>query len=75
MIMPPDGGIKKPSVPPAATDPVARLSAYLYFFISGNATRPIVTADASEDPESAANPAHAAIVAEAKPPRKCPIQR
>ena len=75
MIMPPEGGIKKPSVPPAATDPVARLSAYLYFFISGSATRPIVTAEASEEPERAANPAQAAMVADAKPPRRCPIQR
>ena len=75
MIMPPDGGIRNPSVPPAATAPVARPSAYLYRFISGSATRPIVTAEASDDPESAANPAQAATVAEASPPRKCPIQR
>lgn len=73
--MPPEGGIKKPSVPPAATEPVARLSAYLYFFISGRATRPMVTAEAKDDPESAANPAQAAIVADAKPPRRWPIQR
>lgn len=73
--MPPDGGIMKPSVPLAATDTVARLSAYWYFFISGKATRPIVTADAKEDPDKAAKPAQAAIVAESNPPRRFPIQR
>ena len=35
----------------------------------------MVTADASDDPDSAANPAQAAIVADAKPPRRWPIQR
>ena len=75
MIMPPDGGIRKPSVPPAATDPVARESLYLYFRMAGSATRPIVTAEASEDPDRAANPAQAVTVAEASPPRMWPIQR
>ena len=70
MIIPPDGGIKNPSVPPAATAPVESSGAYLNRFISGSATRPIVTADASEEPDNAANPAQAAIVAEARPPRK-----
>ena len=31
-------------------------------------------AEATEDPDSAANPAHARTVAEASPPRRCPSQ-
>jgi len=54
-------------VPPAATDPVDKLSAYLYRFIWGSAKRPIVTAEAREDPDSVANPKQAAIFAETSP--------
>ncbi len=34
----------------------------------------MVIADATEEPDSAANPAHARMVADASPPRRCPSQ-
>ena len=61
-----------PSVPPAATAPAARRSVYPNRRISGIATLPIVAAVATLDPETAANPPHATIVAIASPPRRCP---
>ena len=70
--MPALGGNMKPSVPPDATVPVARRSSYLKRFISGSATRPIVTAEAAAEPQSEAKHAQAMIVAEASPPRMWP---
>ena len=64
----------KPSVPPEATVPVARLSSYLNRRISGSATRPMVTAEAAAEPQSEAKHAQAITVAEASPPRMCPTQ-
>ena len=52
--------------------PAARLSAYLNRRIGAIATLLMVAAVASEDPETAANPAQAPIVAMARPPRRCP---
>ena len=68
------GGIKIPSVPEAATVPVAKVSLYLYFFISGSAILPMVAAVAAVDPQMAANPAQAITVAIVNPPRSPPTQ-
>ena len=68
------GGISMPRVPAAATVPVARVSSYLYFFISGSAIRPMVAAVAAVEPHMAANPAQASTVAMVSPPRRCPTQ-
>ena len=62
-----------PSVPPAAIQPVARVFAYLDFIISGRATTPMVTAQATEEPQMAAKPPQAATVARARPPLSEPI--
>ena len=66
------GGMRMPNVPPAARLPAARVGAYLYFFISGMAMDPMVTAVATLDPQVAANPAQPTVVAMASPPGKCP---
>ena len=67
-----EGGIRMPSVPPAAMEAVERLSAYRNLRISGMATLDMVAAVASDDPQIAANPPQATMVAIASPPRKCP---
>ena len=64
-----------PRVPPAAMQPVARESAYLKRFISGSATIPMVAAVAREEPDIAAKPAQAPMVAMLSPPGRKPIQR
>ena len=69
-----EGGIRMPSVPPAATAPVARESSYPKRRISGSDTRPMVSAEASDDPDNAENPAQPTIDADARPPRKWPSQ-
>lgn len=66
------GGIRIPRLPAAATVPVARLISYLYRFISGRVTVAIVAAVAFVEPDMAEKPAHAATVAIASPPRRCP---
>ena len=71
---PVDGGMRMPSVPPAATDPVASPSPYPKRFICGSATLPIVTAVATDDPDTAAKVAHPTTVADARPPFSLPIQ-
>ncbi len=69
MTRPALGGKMKPMVPPEATVPVASASSYLKRFISGSATRPMVTAEAAAEPHSEAKKAQAMIVADASPPR------
>jgi len=54
--------------------PVARAGSYLYSFISGRATVPMVAAVARLEPLTAAKPAQAPTVAIASPPRSCPSQ-
>ena len=56
MIIRTDGGIKIPSVPPAAIDPVDNASAYPNLRISGCATFTIVAAVATADPQIAPIP-------------------
>ena len=68
------GGMRMPNVPPAAMQPVARVLAYLNFRISGMATTPMVTAQATEEPQMAAKPPQAAMVATASPPFRRPSQ-
>ncbi len=46
----------------------------MYRFSSGSATLPIVDAVASDEPQTAPNPAHPAIAAIAVPPRIQPSQ-
>src|SRR4051812_26882034 len=67
-----DGGIMMPSVPAHATTPEASFGSYLYLSISGIAMRPTASVVASEDPDAAAKPAHAQLVATAKPPGRLP---
>ena len=66
------GGMRMPSVPPAAR--VAQLKPGSYFFarISGRATEDMVTAVAMESPDTAAKPAHPETVATASPPGRRP---
>ena len=68
MTNPTEGGIRMPRVPPAAIVPVARESSYLKRRISGSATRPMVRAEASDEPDNAENPAQPTIDADARPP-------
>ena len=65
------GGIRMPSVPPAATEPVASLGSYPILRICGSATVVMVAAVAMLEPLMAAKPAQAATVAMASPPRRC----
>jgi hypothetical protein len=58
MIMLIDGGIRIPSVPPAASVPRKRRSLYLCLSISAIATTPIVAAVATLDPDTEPNSAH-----------------
>src|SRR5687768_17270672 len=62
------GGISASIVPEAATTPVASALSYLYFSISGIASRAIVAVTATLDPETAPNAALAQFVATANPP-------
>ena len=68
------GGMRIPMLPPAAIHPVARLSEYLFLFISGRDMVPMVMFVARLDPVTAANPAQPPTVAMAKPPGIRPIQ-
>ena len=68
------GGIKMPSVPPAATLEVDNPGLYLYFFISGKAIFATVAVVAFREPEIDEKIAAVPIVAIARPPCKCPIQ-
>jgi len=70
---PVDAGIRMPRVPPAATAPVDRRFSWRNRSISPNDTRPMLSAEAAEEPESAAKPPQATTVAEASPPRIEPI--
>jgi len=63
-----------PNVPPAAIDPVDRLSAWPKRRIDGVATLEIVAAMASDHPQTAPNPPQAAMVPMANPPRRCPTK-
>src|SRR6202167_878334 len=65
-----DGGSMAPSVPPAAITPAANDSGYPYRRISGYATVEKVAAVATEEPDMAANPPQAAMVAMPSPPRR-----
>src|SRR6266508_728958 len=67
-----DGGISAPSVPPAASAPVAKDAEYLYRRNSGSETWPIMAAVASEEPLIVPNAAQPPIAAMARPPRKWP---
>ena len=58
-----DGGMRMPSVPPAAMEPVASASEYPKRFIDGYATLLMVAAVAIEEPQMAPKPARFAISA------------
>ena len=62
-----------PSVPPAASVPVASRPEYPCRFISGSATPVMVAAVATEEPQIAPNAAEASTEAIASPPLKRPI--
>ena len=66
------GGIRIASVPPAAMEPVANASSYLYLLISGRETFVKVAALAKLEPVQAAKIAHAPIFVMAKPPGSLP---
>ena len=51
------GGIRMPSVPPMAMEPVDSLSAYPYLRISGRAMVPMVAQVAAQEPQMAPKPA------------------
>src|SRR6476660_2904936 len=69
-----DGGISAPSVPPAASAPVAKDGEYLYLRNSGSETWPIMAAVASEEPLIVPKAAQPPIAAMARPPRKWPMK-
>src|SRR5262245_28025186 len=68
------GGMRASSVPPLAHTPVASALSYLCLSISGTASRAITAAAATLDPEAAPKPAHAQLVATARPPGIQPNQ-
>src|SRR5688572_12484781 len=68
------GGISASSVPPLAHTSVARPLSYRRLSISGMARRAITAAAATLDPEAAPKPAHAQLVATARPPGSRPNQ-
>jgi len=63
-----EGGMRMPSVPPAAIVPRNSGSLYFRFSICGRATVPMVAAVATDEPEVAANMAHAPMLACISPP-------
>ena len=63
-----DGGIRMPSVPPAASVPRKSDSSYLRIFTCGRATTPTVAAVATLEPEVAANIAQVPMLACISPP-------
>ena len=67
------GGIRIPSVPPAASAPVASEGEYLRRIISGRETEPMVTAVDRESPHTAAKPVQPATPAMPMPPGIWPI--
>src|SRR5262245_23885411 len=68
------GGIRASSVPPLAQTPVASPLSYLCLSISGTARRAMTAAAATLDPDAAPKPAHAQLVAMARPPGSEPNQ-
>jgi len=66
------GGINIPNVPPAAKQAAENPLLYFIFSISGKATAPMVAVVAALDPQIAANPAEAPILAMDNPPGRCP---
>src|SRR3990170_2193114 len=50
-----DGGIRMPSVPEPASDPIIRFTGYPRFVSSGSAIRDMVAAVAVEEPETPPN--------------------
>ena len=63
-----------PSVPPAASVPLASAPEYPCRFISGRATEAMVAPVAIEDPQMEPNAAQPQMVEMARPPRRCPTQ-
>ena len=61
-----------PKVPPAAKVAVEKPPEYPYLRNSGKATRPMVAAVASDEPQIEPNPAQAPIAAIAMPPLRWP---
>ena len=68
MIMLIEGGIRMPSVPPAASVPRNSRSLYLCFSISPIATTPMVAAVATLDPDTEPNSAQAPMFECIRPP-------
>src|SRR5436190_9225232 len=66
------GGIRIPSVPPAAIEPSESRIEYLRARSAGNATVPIVAAVATDDPDVAANKAQQPMLVCKRPPGKRP---
>ena len=69
-----EGGIRMPSVPPAAIEAVDRSSGYPNRRIEGSAIFVIVAAVAIDDPQTDENPPQATTVAIASPPLRCRSQ-
>ncbi len=63
-----EGGIRMPSVPPAASVPRNRDSLYLFLSISPIATTPMVAAVATLEPETEPNSAHEPMLECISPP-------
>ena len=67
-----EGGIRMPSVPPAASSPSTNFFGYPRAVISGTAMVPIVAAVATDEPEIAANRPQEMMVATPRPPGQWP---
>src|SRR6478752_3264969 len=67
-----DGGMRIPSEPEVVITPAPNFLGNPCATIAGRITDPIATTVAGDEPEIAANSAHASTAASARPPYQCP---
>src|SRR6187431_3271293 len=68
-----EGGIRMPSAPEVVMTPAPKRFGKPCATIAGRMMEPIATTVAGEDPDTAANSAHAITPASARPPCQCPM--
>src|SRR5882672_9510125 len=69
-----EGGIRMPSAPDVVMTPAPKRFGKPCATIAGSTIEPIATTVAGDDPDTAANSAHAITPASARPPYQCPTQ-
>src|SRR5512143_4292358 len=67
-----EGGIRMPSAPDVVTTPAPKRGGKPCATIEGSSTDPMATTVAGEDPDTAANRAHATTAANPRPPCQWP---